>query len=297
MNLTINYVWIGANQLGWLDLFMIDSWSRWGCKVKLFTLNPITPKLKKPPAHTHASLGLSTNCKIYDLRTLITQGDSMPKTREVLAHWFSMQMGVVADANRKFTFNMVDLCKSFIAATRKGIVMDLKIGPSPHIKKYVDAGVFEKEFIGCKRAGTLENQVMGSMEGKETEGGPESAGPKRIAYGKGFEAALFKKPTALADMKRDNTAEWFAMATAAHKGGMASSTWFDIGTPGRAKHESEYGISDAEFDGIAGEKCYGPIRIFKREDDQTNKAGGTRTSDSDRQALHAIALAELEALS
>jgi len=220
----------------------------------------------------------------------------MPNTRDVLAAWFNTEMRAWNAGGQQLTFNMADLCKSYIAATTQGIVMDLKIGPSPHIKKYVDSGIFSTAFIGCKRAGTIENQCMGSMSVDDT---------KRTRYGNGFELALFSKDRFPSTLKNSPYTEWFPQATAAHNRAMGQNNnfalpqglkgdWFDIGNNGKAKHESQLGIMGATFEGILeDEKCYGPIRIFKREDDQTNKSDKFRTTDEQRLKMQELTFSEL----
>jgi hypothetical protein len=241
------------------------------------------------------SLGLPPNAvNIFDLPTLVGEGDSMPKTREVLAAWYAASKGrglIGAEAKRAFAFNMVDLSKSFLAATRKGVVMDLKIGPSPHIKKYVDSGIFSDAFIGCKRVSTVENQLMGSMSDDDT---------KRTAYGVGFEHFLFEK-NLVSKVKNETTEKWFSHATLAHGRAMGSAmtpkglkgAWFDIGKYGKDKHSSQLNLPSTEFVGIANEAESGAVRIFKREMDQTNKGGGTPTTDEHRLEMQRVALAEL----
>lgn len=294
MNLAINFVWIGTGKLGWLECFIIYSWKVLGCEVNLFTSYNEAGKTFDAEA-----LGLPEGLvNVHDLPTIIAEGESMPKTRVVLKAWFTetkkKNMGGLfsGDARRTFTFNIVDLCKSFLAATRKGVVMDLKIGPSPHIKKYVDSGIFESTFVGCKRVSTVENQLMGSMSDDDT---------KRTAYGEGFEHFLFSGGVTPDKMKTQKTEKWFSNATLAHGRAMGSSMtpkglkggWFDIGKYGKARHAKDLGISGTDFVGIAEEEEAGAVRVFKREADQTNKSGNTPTTDEERLEVQRVALSEL----
>ena len=69
--------------------------------------------------------------------------------------------------------------------------------------------------------------------------------------------------------------------------------WFDIGKYGEKAHGETLRIFGAHFAGIAGEPEYGAVRIFKREADQTNKAGGVRTTDEDRLEMQSLTFREL----
>ncbi len=288
MNLAINFVWIGQNKLGWLECFMIYSWKLWGCGVNVFTHYPNSEK-----KHDHESLGLPPNIvKVFDLPEMVAVDVGLPETRGVLARWFATAMPKWDQGGKQLTFNMADLSKSFLAATTKGIVMDLKIGPSPHIKRYVDTGIFSSAFIGCKRVSTIENQLMGSMSDDNT---------KRTTYGNAFESFLFdkKKPP---EFKAKPGDEWFPYATLAHGRAMGNvntpqglkGDWFDIGKYGKQKHLEQLRISHAEFEGIAGEKEAGAVRVFKREMDQSNKFNNpSPTSDAHRLEAQRVAFWEL----
>ena len=291
MNLSINFVWIGTGKLGWLECFIIYSWKMWGCEVNLFTSYNEAGKTFNAEA-----LGLPEGLvNVHDLPTVIAEGDSMPNTRAVLKAWFAETKkrnlgGLIGDdARRTFTFNIVDLCKSFLAATRKGIVMDMKIGPSPHIEKYVDSDLFNSTFVGCKRVSTIENQLMGSMSDDDT---------KRNTYGLAFEHYFFTGSVTPESMKGQKTEKWFSKATTAHGQAMGNArtekglkgTWYDVGKYDKVKQFSGVLFDDAKFVGIAGEKEAGAIRVFKRESDQTNKSGNTPTTDEERVEMRRVAL-------
>lgn len=289
MNLTINFVWIGDKRLGWLECFVIYAWRLWGCEVNIFTHYPNSDR-----THDHESLGLPPNVvNVFDLPTVVAHGERLPGTREVLGVWFHTHMPEWNEGGQRLTFNMADLCKSYLAATTRGIVMDLKIGPSPHIKRYVDSGIFSSTFIGCRRVGTIENQLMGSMSDDDTQ---------RTTYGIGFETALFQK-NMVTDLTGNPFGEWFPQATAAHNRAMGAGkfalaqglkgAWFDIGKYGRNAHGETLRIFDAHFEGIAREEDFGAVRIFKREDDQSNKFGGVRTTDDDREKMQSLTFREL----
>jgi hypothetical protein len=66
----------------------------------------------------------------------------------------------------------------------------------------------------------------------------------------------------------------------------------DIGVQGKMDHINKYALAGATVVGIAGEEFYGPLRIFKRESDQTNKSGA-KTTDEDRIDIQRVAFLEL----
>ena len=303
MDLTINFVWIGPGGLGWVEKFMIYSWREWKCAVNLFT-----HRTGSKAVHDLESLGLPEGlCTIYDLPTIMANDAQEPggKTRAVLATWYTKVIPEWKSGGKEQVFNMVDLTKSYIAMTRVGVVFDIKVAPSVHIEKYVNSGVFSKYFVSYKRANVLENQCMGTMMDL-------ASGNAREKYGKGFESAMFTKSSAHGELNplamKDNIGKsWFPVATDAHKkacGGRTKfgitgdmnglrSAWFDIGPYGASIHKSELLIADAGFTGIDGAD-YGPIRIFKREWDQTNKQGNqTPTTDGDRDKMFVETMKEL----
>ncbi|MDP1666314.1 MAG: hypothetical protein Q8L79_14475 [Methylobacter sp.] len=291
MNLTINFVWIGCGELGLLEKFMIYSWRACGCQVNLFTHYPSVDK-----KHDNTSLGLPLDiCAIHDLPTIMVEDNDKPlgkKTRDVLAAWYTGVMPAWKDGGRVQTFNMVDLSKSYIGMHRVGVVFDMKVGPSPHIKKYVEAKVFENNFVSYNRCNAAENQCMGSMMAI-------LEGNARWKYGLGFEDGLFTSGPQHGGLNPGSMSlsvgsEWFPVATDAHKKALGKKglfttgsmkglrgEWYDIGRDGKNRHIKE-GILGATFEGIDGE-YYGPIRIFKNEWDQTNKSSNPNpTTDQQR---------------
>lgn len=304
MNLSVNFVWIGPGGLGWLEKLIIYSWRAWGCEVNLFTHRTGTND-----GHDEGSLGLEPNsCNIYDLPTIMGEDEDLSmgsKTRAVLTVWFTKNPPAWNSGGREQIFNMVDLSKSYIGMTRVGIVFDMKVGPSPHVKKYVDSKVFHECFVTYKRARVVENQCMGSMMKLDKDNAREK-------YGKGFESALFTKSVAHGDLNPSSMGisiakKWFPVATDSHKKACGNKSkfattgdlaglrgrWFDIGPYGKARHARDLHIADAKFEGIDGED-YGPIRIFKREWDQTNKSSNsTPTTDKDRDRMFVAAMKDL----
>jgi hypothetical protein len=295
MDLTINFVWIGPKRLGWLELFMIYSWRLWGCDVVLYAHSG-----PGNDNHSAESLGLPPNiCAVVDLPTLIARDErsngvgmedveQAEPMRRVMASWYANPIRAWGQGGQEQIFNMVDLSKSYVAATRRGIVLDMKIGPSPHLKKYVDKKVFENHFVSYYRAGTIENQCMGSMC-------PDNS--LRREYGKRFVRWAVPSRAEESDKMKAPFDIWFGNITSAHinsctLGQKSSLKFLDIGMQGRADHVKLYQLANATVEGIAGESFYGPLRIFKKESDQTNKSGGN-TSEEERVALRDLAFREL----
>ncbi|NVB43165.1 hypothetical protein G6O69_35405 [Pseudenhygromyxa sp. WMMC2535] len=302
MDLTINFVWIGPRGLGWLEKFMVYSWRNWECTVNLFT-----HRTGSDSPHDSESLGLPDDfCNIYDLPELLADDEQAvgADTRAVLTTWYEKDLPGWNEGGKERVYNMVDLSKSYIGMSRVGIVIDIKVAPSPHIEKYVDSKVFANNFITYKRAKVVENQCMGSMMPLEQDN-------DRERYGKGFESALFTKSAAHGTlnpltMKDTIDKAWFPVATDAHKKACGSKTkfattgdlhglrgkWFDIGPYGKNRHKLELLIADADFKGIDGDD-YGPFRIFKREWDQTNKQHNpSPTTDEHRDEMFVVAMKE-----
>ncbi len=291
MDLIINFVWIGPGALPELESFIVESWIARGVTVCVFTHNPYGAN-----AHDQNSLGVPRECNVIRLPDVIdtdhVRASPCPKTGQVLLGWFDRKMEKFAQPGKMFwktrgmpfTFNVVDLCKSYIAATCPGIVLDMKVGPSLHILKYVKSGVFHDFFVGYVRCGTIENQCMGSMNEDDTV---------RHRYGAEFDRRLFQRRI-VQTMVSEYTDPWYPEATIAHNGTCSNTikdVWFDVGKYGKDQH-ARLGVFNADVVGIADEPEYGPFRIFKREDDQSNKHGGVSTTDEERQA--AIRMARLE---
>lgn len=297
MKLTVQFVWIGQGKLRWLEFFVVYAWRMWGCNVRIFTHYP-----GEDTVHSAETLGLPDGiAEVLDLPTWMTGNDAVPdKTAEVLTSWYERRVPAWNNGGQAFTYNMVDLTKSSIAGTEVGLVMDMKIGPTAHLKTYFDAGAFHDYFNGYKRAGTIENQCMGSMAGDHE---------LRHTYMGGFDKALFAtNGVSKLEMIEKPTAEWFGKATAAHTRAMGSKSpyslkeglkgnWLDLSENGKAKHGELLGILGATFEGIEGRESFGPLRNFKREDDQTNKASGQATTDEERLKMQRDTFRELASAS
>jgi hypothetical protein len=290
MNLIINFVWVGPKALGWLELFMIYTWRMYNCEVNLYTHRG------RDSIHDESSLGLPPNiCNVFDLQTVLhTDGQSIKLRmtefeviREVLNSWFGREILDWELGGKEQIFNMVDLTKSYIASTCRGVVLDLKIAPTLHLGKYVEANAFEDYFVSYVRKGTMENQCMGSMN--------ESSELRR-KYGTRFIKWLLPSQDEVMEFQRDYNTALFGKITSAHIKSLAlgwKKDFMDIGKNGKKQHKDQLYISNADCIGIANEKSYGPLRIFKRESDQTNSNPSERTTPQEVIKAYRLTISEI----
>ncbi|MCP3103732.1 hypothetical protein LZ198_33100 [Myxococcus sp. K15C18031901] len=286
---TINYIWLGERSLGALELFNIYTWKLVGCDVAIYAFHWTNGR-----AHDARSLGLAPDddVAVHDMHALVADDDSVqdendprrycPEMREVLSSWYNRVWSAGLDGDedkrRDQIFNMVDLTKSYIGATRLGIVLDFKVGPSPHFKAYEDA--FSKKFISYTRGslmvggsgGAPENQCIGTMQAENTI---------RCDYAKLF-SAKFK--LGVEDFKKGFNQKKYDLFTTYHarsftqlkKAALNVTLSGPDGTPISAMYS---------VDEIDDEKSRGPFRVFKRAGDQTNQSGGVKTTPSEVKAL------------
>jgi hypothetical protein len=296
VKLTINFVWVGAKQLGWLERFLIYAWRRWNCEVYLFSYRG--PDVQHGPE----SLGLPDGvCRLIDLPDILAQDDNSygmgmddveytAPLRQVLRSWCTERILPWDSGGQTQIYNMVDLTKSYLAATRTGMVIDLKIGPSSHLSRYIEAGVFENHFVSFERAGITENQCMGSMR---------LASDFRLEYARHVMGWLFQDRCAVGTMQAKPHDRWFNEITGGHNRacvfGKRKLNFLDISTNGKAVHSSKYRISNADVDGVSGEKSYGPLRNFKSASDQTNKSGSVKTALIDQVKMRDLTFREINA--
>jgi hypothetical protein len=295
MPLMINYVWFGNGTLGWMEKFNVYSWRALGHNVTIYACrwddNAPDVGVKEK------------NVTTVNLRTILGTLDQpgpddqnkaaiLPKTRELLKAWLAAAGGAVPEQDSRY--NLIDVAKSYIGGTRQGIVMDLKVGPSPHISAYVD--VFSTRFISYSRGapgsntadGSPENQCMGTMQAGET---------LRGKYAKVFESSIAKNfevveeagnKTKRTGMKPQFDHKWFDTITGYHIRACTLGTNFlDVSrrTPTdqvikdiKGKTEQRYEVEEI------GGKSNGPFRVFKRADDQSNK-GGKKTTPEEQKDL------------
>lgn len=267
--LMINYVWMGSGALSPKDKFNIYSWRALGHEVNICAFHPSS-------THTFESLGLEEgDATVVDLRELLADDDAfdgdgddpraiLSETRALLLSW----LDAVPDSGkieREHLYNMIDLTKSYLGCTRRGIVLDLKVGPSTHVAAY--ESVFQEMFVSYSRGGNTaggrpENQCMGTMQ--ETD-------ELRCEYARTFEQNIITNLEGL----KDHNASWFNAITGYHGRAWASTTSpIDVVTTSPDQRD----ISEFEVKEMG--KNFGPFRVFKKPGDQTNKAaGGTSNND------------------
>ena len=154
--LIINNVWIGDGKLGPLDRFNLYSWRALGHTVNIFA-HRFDGKVP-----TAGDLGLeSGDAVIINLTTMFGQDDSAASetpagsfgsARAILKTWLSHTRSEDEDTKKVHLFNMIDLTKSYIGGTRRGIVLDMKVGPSVHLEDY--AKVFHEKMISYTAVAT-----------------------------------------------------------------------------------------------------------------------------------------------
>ncbi|AGC48095.1 hypothetical protein MYSTI_06822 [Myxococcus stipitatus DSM 14675] len=160
----INCVWIGDGLINHLSAFNILSWISCGWTVTLYKHPAV-----QADAPVSALFPLDARAAFDELEegdlsvvsltdALAPETDVMPNARALLLQWIE-NIGVGYTS-----YAIGDLTKSFIAGTRVGIVLDLKIGPSPYLPDY-PAEPFLNNFISFTRAGAggVENQCLGSF--------------------------------------------------------------------------------------------------------------------------------------
>lgn len=269
--LSINYVWLGSNPLGALEKFNIYSWRTLGHKVNIYT-HPFAGASE----HTEVTLGLEMgDARVISLSNILAADDTEvgadnPKVhlgdaRSILQRWLE----AIPKEERpliEHIFNMVDLTKSYLGGTQRGIVLDMKVGPSIHLQDY--AASFDSKLVSYTRGGNTsgelpENQCIGTMQ--ETE-------DLRKCYAQRFN----NKVRGLAEESPEEA--WFNQITGYHgRSYKQIKTWLDVATKipsGKAATTNEFSVSEP---GIPG---HGPFRVFKRASDQTNKnAGKTKPAE------------------
>ena len=108
--------------------------------------------------------------------------------------------------SKEHIYNMVDMTKSYVGATQRGIVLDLKVGPSEHLQAYADS--FDDHFVSYSRGGKatagVENQSMGTMQ--------ESNALRQI-YAQRFNANV---KVNMADLAAKPNDKWFDNITSYH---------------------------------------------------------------------------------
>ena len=275
MPVVINYVWLGARPLGALEKFNIYSWRALGHTVAIYvdTFVPFTPR-----TNYLSDLGLEEgDALVYDLRLTILGKDEvnvtqknetqtpralLSKTRAVLLKWLKA-VSKDRPPGQDQLYNMIDLAKSYIGGTQRGIVLDLKVGPSQHVAAY-DA-CFQTKFVSYTRGGTTaglpENQCMGTMQES-----PNLRAEYAAAFDRGVSSNKLEEV--------DCTQKWFDLITGFH-GRAFKTTQRNIDVATKPPDESLPLENFKVFE--IGATSHGPFRVFKKASDQTNKAGSSTT--------------------
>ncbi|RYE91150.1 MAG: hypothetical protein EOO75_09165 [Myxococcales bacterium] len=159
---TIHFVWIGQDALGPLGVFNILSWLSVGWSVTV-TAHPCEAQASRrlfrsiqDPAVARLVAGAVSVRALGELIGDPARRRVMPRTCGAIGELLGRDIPRVGYA-------IGDLTKPLIAGTERGVVLDLKIGPSPHIAAF-PAEPFG-DFVSTSRRGALvENQCMGSFD-------------------------------------------------------------------------------------------------------------------------------------
>jgi hypothetical protein len=262
MAVKVNHVWFGDDLLGALDTFNVYSWRALGHEVTIYA-----HRWNGTP-HNEGSLGLSgSGVKVEDLSTVLAEDDdkriaTLPNTRALLKGWIeATEKKKPSDTDP--IYNMVDLTKSYIGGTRRGIVLDLKVGPSPHLAAYEEA--FGRKFVSYTRGGNTvgpENQCIGTMEEADTIRGK---------YAATFEDKVTANLDGERGLRTTPAERHFGLITVFHGHGFnAAMPNIDVATqaPGGGAIGDQYVVEEIRRPG------HGPFRVFKAAEDQTNKSSG-----------------------
>ncbi|GGY57466.1 hypothetical protein GCM10011297_32610 [Bacterioplanes sanyensis] len=295
---TINHVFLGDRALSAADKFNIYSWRALGAEVNIYT-----HRFKKGEKHTFESLGLAEgDANIIELddilssdKRIASEDAASPQakldyTRETLRTWLNK----IPDDGKPsidHIFNMVDMTKSYLGGTRRGLTVDLKVGPSAHLKDYLNA--FDNRLVSYSRGGNTasglpENQVIGTMA---------ASNELRARYAENFNSKV--KRDGLADV--DPNEKYYDKLTSYHGNSYnqsnkdanrrripAENQWID--TAERTPDNKPKGDDDRYEVSEPSSKGYGPFRVFKHPADQSNKAGSIKTKPEDIQRLAQEAL-------
>ncbi|MDR7665829.1 DUF4157 domain-containing protein [Methanosarcina sp. Z-7115] len=285
--LIINYVWLGDNKLGNLEKFNIYSWRALGHVVNIFALRFDRKTVQ------HEDLGVSKeDANVIDLSTQLKDDANVkdaksPKAilndaRTVLLKMYDTIRAVKSGEEKgDLIYNMVDITKSYIGGTQRGIVLDMKVGPSEHLSKY--AGSFTDKFISYSRGGksaAVENQCMGTMQ--ETE-------DLRKIYAETFNENVRTNMEGLLEKPKD---KWFNTITSWHGRAFerlrkSALSALDVATEspeGEPLGKKQFEVAEPRDLG------HGPFRVFKAAGEQTNQGGKGLTIPEDIRPLADIVL-------
>jgi hypothetical protein len=202
-----------------------------------------------------ATLAATAKVKAETAAALAKQTPSVTnKSDAVEAEKAQLAAEAAKRPTRDHIFNMVDVTKSYLGGTQRGIVLDLKVGPSWWLSDFNAS--FLNKFISYSRGGkavTVENQCMGTME--ETN-------VLRCAYAANFDGHIETNVLtgALSETGNHNN-KWFDLITSYHQRAFAATgKGVDVATRAR-----QYQVSEI------GDVNHGPFRVFKPAGEQTNQ--------------------------
>jgi hypothetical protein len=190
-----------------------------------------------------------------------------------------MAEGLDPDSKRDQIFNIVDLTKSYLGATRRGLTMDFKVGPSPQLAEYEP--YFDTKFISFKRG----NLVVGNAPENQCLGTNQEANTIRCNYATHFNKWVtgwsddrIEIPGAASGILETPRGKHYDKVTMAHAKFFASFQYrrdclnVTVQAPAGGAIGEGY-----KFRGIADERAQGPFRVFKKASDQTNQNSGEKT--------------------
>ncbi|WP_342376150.1 hypothetical protein NVS55_33475 [Myxococcus stipitatus] len=244
----INCVWIGNGLINCQSAFNILSWISCGWTVTIYKhpapqmgadvsalFHDSAQDAFKSPRITEENLSVVSLADALETATPV-----MPTTRALLRRWIG-DMGVGYTS-----YAIGDLTKSFIAGTRAGIVLDLKIGPSPHVHAY-PAAPFTSTFVSFSRPGafSVENQCLGSLNIEVSN-----------AYGRFFDPSVSGLEDSTFD-QQTNAEAVFGAITSKHQ--LAFSQMKSKSTDVKTKDSQQW-----EFFELGNTKNSGPFRVYQK---------------------------------
>lgn len=317
---TINYVWMGKGPLSPLERFNIYSWRCLGYSVAIYTFH-FTPGeaftfsslglslgervQRTGPGYHDLTVLHDDGLALHDMPTLLREDEyeddgtgADPRRlcrdmRRLLSTLYGVALdplrgvnavGLDPETRRDQIFNIVDLTKSYLGATRRGLTMDFKVGPSPHLAAYEP--YFDTKFISYRRGnltapGTPENQCLGTNQALNTI---------RCKYATHFnkwvtgwsENPRVVIPAASVGILETPRGKHYDKITITHAKFFSSfqSKRDCLNVTLEAPDGSAIG-ERYTFKGIADEKGVGPFRVFKKASDQTNQDSGEKTTPRD----------------
>lgn len=317
---TINYVWMGKGPLGPLERFNIYSWRCLGYNVAIYTFHftrneaftfsslglSLGERVRRTgDGYDHLTVLHDAGLFLYDMPTLLQEdeyeddGSGNDPRRlcrdmrrllgtlyDVAQHPFNGvdAMGLDPDPRRDQIFNLVDLTKSYLGATRRGLTMDFKVGPSPHLAAYEPS--FDTKFISFKRG----NLVVGNAPENQCLGTHQAANTIRCKYATHFnkwvtgwsENPRVSIPAAAKDILEKPRGKHYDKITLTHAKFFTSfqSKKDCLNVTEQAPDGTAIG-GGYRFRGIADEEGKGPFRVFKKATDQTNQSSGEKTTPFD----------------